>query len=385
MVRLLPLIALAAPLVSAASSVLDLIPSNFDKVIFESGKPALVEFFAPWCGHCKNLAPVWEELAGEFASFSDKISIAKVDADSEKDLGKRFGVQGFPTLKWFDGKKGSTPEDYKGGRDLESLSKFITDKTGLKPKKPKAAPSHVEMLTDTTFKSEIGGDKDVLVAFTAPWCGREWCSKGKRSARCANIFITDCKSLAPTWEKLAEDFAAEPTVLIAKVDAEAENSKATAQSQDISGFPTLKFFPKGSTVSEIYSGARAEEALVEFVNSRAGTHRLIGGDLDAKAGTIDALDSILSKYVTAGGISDVSAATVELQAAAVGLKDKSVEYYMKALTKLGANPEYATKEETRLAGLLKKGGLAQEKIDDLTKRSNILRRFLVQDKEKSEL
>ena len=385
MVRLLPLIALAAPLVSAASSVLDLIPSNFDKVVFESGKPALVEFFAPWCGHCKNLAPVWEELAGEFASFSDKISIAKVDADSEKDLGKRFGVQGFPTLKWFDGKKGSTPEDYKGGRDLESLSKFITDKTGLKPKKPKAAPSHVEMLTDTTFKSEIGGDKDVLVAFTAPWCGREWCSKGKRLARCANIFITDCKSLAPTWEKLAEDFAAEPTVLIAKVDAEAENSKATAQSQDISGFPTLKFFPKGSTVSEIYSGARAEEALVEFVNSKAGTHRLVGGALDAKAGTIDALDSILSKYVTAGGISDVSAATVELQAAAVGLKDKSVEYYMKALTKLGANPEYATKEETRLAGLLKKGGLAQEKIDDLTTRSNILRRFLVQDKEKSEL
>ena len=173
MVRLLPWIALAAPLVSAASLVLDLIPSNFDKVVFESGKPALVEFFAPWCGHCKNLAPVWEELAGEFASFSDKISIAKVDADSEKDLGKRFGVQGFPTLKWFDGKKGSTPEDYKGGRDLESLSKFITDKTGLKPKKPKAAPSHVEMLTDTTFKSEIGGDKDVLVAFTAPWCGRE--------------------------------------------------------------------------------------------------------------------------------------------------------------------------------------------------------------------
>jgi protein disulfide-isomerase A6 len=49
------------------------------------------------------------------------------------------------------------------------------------------------------------------------------------------------------------------------------------------------------------------------------------------------------------------------------------------LSKLGVNPEYATKEQTRLAGLLKKGGLAQEKIDDLTTRSNILRSFLVKD------
>ena len=173
MVRLVSFLALVIPLVSAASSVLDLIPSNFDKVVFESNKPALVEFFAPWCGHCKNLAPIYEELAAKIAFAGDKVSIAKVDADEHKSLGKRFDVQGFPTLKWFDGKKGSTPEDYNGGRDLDSLAKFISDKTGIKAKVAKAAPSHVEMLTDATFKTEIGGDKDVLVAFTAPWCGRK--------------------------------------------------------------------------------------------------------------------------------------------------------------------------------------------------------------------
>lgn len=173
MVRLVPFLALALPLVSAASSVLDLIPSNFDRVVFESNKPALVEFFAPWCGHCKSLAPVYEELAAKFASVADQVSIAKVDADEHKSLGKKFGVQGFPTLKWFDGKKGSTPEDYNGGRDLESLSKFIIEKTGVKVKAPKVTPSYVEMLTDSTFATEIGGDKDVLVAFTAPWCGRK--------------------------------------------------------------------------------------------------------------------------------------------------------------------------------------------------------------------
>ena len=156
---------------NAASSVLDLIPTNFDKVVLQSNKPALVEFFAPWCGHCKNLAPVYEELAANFASYGDKVSIAKVDADENKSLGKRFGVQGFPTLKWFDGKS-EKPVDYSGGRDLESLTKFITEKTGLKPKAKKAAKSEVEMLNDKTFKTQIGGDKDVLVAFTAPWCGR---------------------------------------------------------------------------------------------------------------------------------------------------------------------------------------------------------------------
>lgn len=155
----------------AASSVLDLIPDNFDKIVRSSGKPAMVEFFAPWCGHCKNLAPVWEELAQKFAFAEDKVSIGKVDADEHKELGRRFGVQGFPTLKWFDGKS-DTPIDYDGGRDLDSLSAFIVEKTGIKIKTKKSPKSAVEILTDKTFRERIGGDKDVFVAFTASWCGR---------------------------------------------------------------------------------------------------------------------------------------------------------------------------------------------------------------------
>ena len=160
---------------SVASAVIDLIPKNFDDVVLKSGKPSLVEFFAPWCGHCKTLAPVYEELASSFEFAKDKVNIAKVDADANKELGRRFGVQGFPTLKWFDGKS-DTPQDYNSGRDLESLSAFISEKTGLKQKKKAVAPSNVEMLNDQTFKTEIGGDKDVIVAFTAPWCGRKFLS-----------------------------------------------------------------------------------------------------------------------------------------------------------------------------------------------------------------
>ncbi|KAK5017977.1 thioredoxin-like protein [Cryomyces antarcticus] len=347
--------------VNAASSVLDLIPSNFDDVVLKSGKPALVEFFAPWCGHCKTLAPVYEELAAGFEFAKDKVVIGKVDADDHKELGRRFGVQGFPTLKWFDGKS-DTPEDYKGGRDLDSLTAFIREKTALKPKTKKAAPSQVEMLNDSTFKKSIGGDKDVLVAFTAPWCGH-------------------CKTLAPIWETLATDFASEPSVLIAKVDAEAPNAKATAQDQGVSSYPTIKYFPKGSSEAIPYNGGRSEADFVTFLNEKAGTHRAVGGGLDATAGTIAALDSVVSKFTGGAGLAEVAE---EATKAAAGVKDKYAEYYVKVFGKVKDNEGYVEKELKRLAGLLKKGGLAPEKVDDLISRSNILRKF-TSDQGKSEL
>ncbi|GIJ99868.1 hypothetical protein Aspvir_003878 [Aspergillus viridinutans] len=338
---------------SAASAVIDLLPKNFDDVVLESGKPALVEFFAPWCGHCKNLAPVYEELAQAFEFAKDKVTVAKVDADEHRDLGKRFGVQGFPTLKWFDGKS-DKPEDYKGGRDLESLSAFITEKTGIKPRGPKKEPSKVEMLTESSFKSTIGGDKNVLVAFTAPWCGH-------------------CKSLAPTWETLANDFALEPNVVIAKVDAEAENSKTLAKEQGVTGYPTIKFFPKGSTEPIAYTGARSEEAFIEFLNANADTNRAVGGGLNEKAGTVAALDEFITKYVSSRNAKELVA---EVKKAAKGLQDKYAQYYVKVAEKISQNEEYASKELARLKKIIEKGGSAPEKIDDIVSRSNILRKFV---------
>ena len=159
-------------LTGLANAVVDLTPKNFDSVVLKSGKPALVEFFAPWCGHCKNLAPTYEELSKAFAYADNKVTVAKVDADENRSLGQRFGVQGFPTLKWFDGKS-DTPQPYSGGRDLESLSEFITEKTGIKAKLPKKEPSNVVMLSDSNYGDFVGKeDKAVFVAFTASWCGR---------------------------------------------------------------------------------------------------------------------------------------------------------------------------------------------------------------------
>lgn len=86
-----------------------------------------------------------------------------------KALAKRFGVTGFPTLKWFDGKS-DQPIAYDSQRDLESLQGFITGKLGggIKPKVKKEAPSDVKSVTDADFdKIVLDIEKNVLVKFYA--------------------------------------------------------------------------------------------------------------------------------------------------------------------------------------------------------------------------
>ena len=161
--------------------------------------------------------------------------------------------------------------------------------------------------------------------------------------------------------------------MIAKVDAEAENSKATAKAQEVTSYPTLKFFPKGSKSAIPYEGARSEEALLTYLNEKANTHRLVGGGLDAKAGIIEALDSIVAKIVPGHNAAAISE---EISKAAGSVTDKYADYYSKVAAKLSASSDYAQKELKRLEGILKKGGLAPTKQDDITSRSNILRSFM---------
>lgn len=350
-----------AAVAAAGSAVLDLTPANFDDVVLKSGKPTLVEFFAPWCGHCKTLAPIYEELATAFEHSKGNVQIAKVDADAEKSLGKRFGIQGFPTLKWFDGKS-DVPTDYSGARSLDALTEFITEKTGVRNKKKVSQPTSVAILNDSNFKKTIG-DKHVLVAFTAPWCGH-------------------CKSLAPVWEDLATTYANEADVVIAKVDAESENSKATAAEYGVSSYPTLKYFPKGSTTAENYDGGRSEENFVEFLNIKAGTHRVAGGGLDEDAGLVEVLDDVVAKYVGGASLADAAA---EAKKASAGLKDKFAEYYVRVFEKLSKNEGYVTKELGRLEGIIGKGGLVSTKLDELTSKVNILHKFAEKFEGKDEL
>ena len=89
--------------------VIELTEANWRKKVLNNEKGILVEFFAPWCGHCKRLAPTWDELAGKFAAAAD-VTVAKVDCTSDdnknKELCSAQGVNGFPTLHLYkEGKK----------------------------------------------------------------------------------------------------------------------------------------------------------------------------------------------------------------------------------------------------------------------------------------
>merc|ERR1712038_569596 len=99
-----------------------IVGKNFESIAKNPEKAVLVEFYAPWCGHCKQLAPTWDKL-GEHFKDDDSIVIAKSDATQNEFDGVE--VQGFPTLKYFPKGEGAAMMDYNGGRDLDSLIKFV--------------------------------------------------------------------------------------------------------------------------------------------------------------------------------------------------------------------------------------------------------------------
>ncbi|QDZ24531.1 protein disulfide isomerase [Chloropicon primus] len=98
---------------------------TFDKFVPSAG-PALIEFYAPWCGHCKHLA---NELAilGTVLGEHKRINLVKVNADEYRELAERFNIEGYPTIKYVD-EEGNV-EDVEG-RTLEELAEFVWDKVG---------------------------------------------------------------------------------------------------------------------------------------------------------------------------------------------------------------------------------------------------------------
>lgn len=106
--------------------VLVLTEENFDEAV-ASNDYILVEFYAPWCGHCKKLAPEYARAAQALARESPPLHLAKIDTTVHKNVGTRFNIEGFPTLKLFS--KG-TPMDYNGGRTEAEIVAWMKKKTG---------------------------------------------------------------------------------------------------------------------------------------------------------------------------------------------------------------------------------------------------------------
>lgn len=117
---------LAAQAYEEEDDVLVLTDATIDQALAEFDG-LLVEFYAPWCGHCKKLAPEYAKAASRLKAQDPPIRIAKVDATASTEAAGKYGVQGYPTLKWFT--KG-LPKDYEGPRDENGIVNWINKRLG---------------------------------------------------------------------------------------------------------------------------------------------------------------------------------------------------------------------------------------------------------------
>ncbi|CAM8948620.1 unnamed protein product [Rhodiola kirilowii] len=240
-----------------SSPVLQLTPSNFKSKVLDSNRVVLVEFFAPWCGHCKALTPIWEKAATVLKGVA---TVAALDADAHKSLAQEYGIQGYPSIKVFV--PGKPPVDYQGARDVKPIAEFalkqirqlLNDRldgkaTGKSSDKSEQPNASVE-LTSRNFDELVIRSKDLwIVEFFAPWCGH-------------------CKKLAPEWKKAANKLNGK--VKLGHVNCDEEKSLMARFS--VQSFPTILVFGADKDAPTPYEGGRTASAIESFAMEQLETN-----------------------------------------------------------------------------------------------------------------
>ncbi|KAJ3700335.1 hypothetical protein LUZ61_004040 [Rhynchospora tenuis] len=148
-----------------ASAVVVLDNSNFTE---EVGKHdfIVVEFYAPWCGHCKKLAPEYEKAAQVLSKHNPPIILAKVDGSDKmnKPLVDKFNVKGFPTIKIIKS-KGEVEQEYKGPRQSDGIVKYL---------KTQAGPASIEIKSEEDAKSLVDDKSITIVGVFPEFSGSEF-------------------------------------------------------------------------------------------------------------------------------------------------------------------------------------------------------------------
>ncbi|KVI02075.1 disulfide isomerase [Cynara cardunculus var. scolymus] len=225
----------------SSSPVLQLTPSNFKSKVVNSNSVVLVEFFAPWCGHCQALTPTWEKAATVLKGVA---TVAAIDADAHQAIAQEYGIKGFPTIKVFV--PGKPPVDYQGARDVKPIAEFALKqvKALLKDRlsgkatggsSEKSEPSASVELNSHNFDEMVVKSKDLwMVEFFAPWCGH-------------------CKKLAPEWKKAAKN-----------LQGKVKLGHSLMSRFKVQGFPTILVFGADKDSPITYEGARSASAIESF-------------------------------------------------------------------------------------------------------------------------
>ncbi|PSN69543.1 thioredoxin-domain-containing protein [Corynespora cassiicola Philippines] len=221
----------AESLYPKSSKVIQLSGIDYDRVIAKSNYTSIVEFYAPWCGHCKNLKPAYETAAKSLEGIA-KVAAVNCDDEMNKPFCGQMGVQGFPTLKIVrPGKKPGKPtvEDYQGQRNAKAIVEAVKDKI----------PNNVKRVTDKNLD--------------------EWLGQNKETAKA--ILFSDKGLVSATLRTLAVDFLGLVSV------AQIRNKEAGAvEKYGIDKFPTLVLLKPDSDDVIKYDGEMKKDALVAFLS-----------------------------------------------------------------------------------------------------------------------
>ncbi|KAI0799175.1 thioredoxin-domain-containing protein [Xylaria sp. FL0064] len=223
-----------AGLYTKSSPVLQVDAKNYDRLIAKSNHTSVVEFYAPWCGHCQNLKPAYEKAAKNLDGLA-KVAAVNCDEDENKQLCGMMGVKGFPTLKIVrPGKKTGKPvvEDYQGERSAKAIVNAVVDKIN----------NHVKKVTDKDIDTFLSTNNETAKA----------------------ILFTDKGTTSALLRSLAIDFLD----VISFAQVRDKESKTTTMF-GIESYPSLVLLPGGDKDGLLYEGEMKKPEMLKFL-SQAG-------------------------------------------------------------------------------------------------------------------
>ncbi|KAF9907231.1 protein disulfide isomerase (PDI) protein [Linnemannia zychae] len=230
-----------AGLYSSKDNVIDITPKNFQAEVMDSNHVVMVEFYAPWCGHCKNLVPQYKAAAKNLNGIA-KMGAINCDDDKNKPLCGQYGIQGFPTIKIFPAnRKGGVkyPKDYQGERSAKAIVDQLV----------KMLPNDVQLVSSNPSSEKII-NIDELAADTT-------------STRA--VLFTKKLTTSNMYKGVATEF--KDRIVVAEMRAPADDVLAKYNIQEL---PALVVFPKGSQESIALTGELKHELILDFLSEHAG-------------------------------------------------------------------------------------------------------------------